>query len=131
MASQSNTAKCPPHLQLVRDDTAGSPPTFDAIFDQYVRYVNAVAMRLLGNRGDAEDVVQEVFWSCSKHVHKIQDMTHARRWLMQVTVQRAKRTLKKESSPRPCTSRSLRPRIRRRHRPPPMSEPPSFISLPF
>ena len=91
----NNMAKCPPHLQVVRDDAAGSPPNFDTVFDQYVRYVNAVAMRLLGDPGDAEDVVQEVFWSCSEHIHKIQDMTHARRWLIQVTVQRSRRTLKK------------------------------------
>lgn len=95
MALSNNTAKSPYHLQLVREESADTPPDFDAIFNQYIRYVNAVAMRLLGDRGDAEDVVQEVFWSCSKHAHKIQDMTHARRWLMQVTVQKARRLLKK------------------------------------
>jgi RNA polymerase sigma-70 factor (ECF subfamily) len=76
----NNTAKSPAHLQLVRDHGPDAPLDFDAIFFQYVRYVNAVAMRLLGDRGDAEDVVQEVLWSCYKHVHKIQSMTHARRW---------------------------------------------------
>jgi RNA polymerase sigma-70 factor (ECF subfamily) len=91
----NNTAKSPAHLQLVRDHGPDAPLDFDAIFFQYVRYVNAVAMRLLGDRGDAEDVVQEVLWSCYKHVHKIQSMTHARRWLMQVTVQKARRLLKK------------------------------------
>lgn len=95
MAPLHNTAHPSPYLQLVRDDAPDTPPDFDAIFRQYVGYVNAVAMRLLGDRGDAEDVVQEVFWRCHKYVHRIQNMTHARRWLMQVTVQRSKRLLKK------------------------------------
>ena len=95
MAPSYNMAKSPPHLQLVRGDVPDTPPEFEAVFRQYVRYVNAVAIRLLGDRGDAEDVVQEVFWSCYKHIHKIQNMTHARRWLMQVTVQKSRRLLKK------------------------------------
>jgi RNA polymerase sigma-70 factor, ECF subfamily len=91
----NSTAKSPSPLRLVRDDPAEAPPEFDVIFDQYVRYVNAVAVRLVGDRGDAEDIVQEVFLSCHRHVRDIQTMTHARRWLVRVTVQRARRLLKK------------------------------------
>ena len=95
MALFSNTAKSRSHLRLVRNDTSTVQPNFDDIFNRYVQYVNAVAIRLLGDQGDAEDVVQEVFWSCYRHVETIRNMTHARRWLMQVTVQKARQLLKK------------------------------------
>ena len=95
MTPLSKPVNSPSHLRLVREGGPDGPPDFAAIFNQYVRYVHAVAMRLLGDRGDAEDVVQEVFWSCHKHVYKIHSMTHARRWLVQVTVQKARRLLKK------------------------------------
>ncbi len=41
----------------------GSRRAFDLIYQKYVDMMLAVAMHLLGNTGDAEDVVQEVFTS--------------------------------------------------------------------
>jgi len=41
----------------------GSRKAFDLIYQKYVDTMLAVAMHLLGNAGDAEDVVQEVFAS--------------------------------------------------------------------
>ncbi len=41
----------------------GSHRAFDLIYQKYVDMMLAVAMHLLGNAGDAEDVVQEVFAS--------------------------------------------------------------------
>jgi RNA polymerase sigma-70 factor (ECF subfamily) len=41
----------------------GSRRALDLIYQEYVDMMLAVAMHLLGNAGDAEDVVQEVFAS--------------------------------------------------------------------
>ena len=41
----------------------GSRRAFDLIYQKYVNMMLAVAMHLLGNAGDAEDVVHEVFAS--------------------------------------------------------------------
>ena len=41
----------------------GSRRAFDLIYQKYVDMMLAVALHLLGNAGDAEDVVQEVFTS--------------------------------------------------------------------
>lgn len=83
------------HLQVVGKDFTRGPLDFDDIFNRFGRYVAAVALRLLGDETDVDDIVQEVFWDCAKKVHKIRDMEHARRWLIQVTVRKTRRHLRK------------------------------------
>ena len=68
-----------PHLQVVRGNYPRTSLRFDDIFDRFSRYVAAVAVRLLGDETDVDDIVQEVFWDCSRKTHKLRDMEHARR----------------------------------------------------
>jgi RNA polymerase sigma-70 factor (ECF subfamily) len=50
-----------PDLELVRRVGAGESSACAALVDRYLAKVTALAGRMLANRADAEDVVQEVF----------------------------------------------------------------------
>ncbi len=100
MARELTTRKRDPgaaaHLRVVTEKPGSGCPDFDALFKRYSGYVAAVSLRLLGSDGDVDDVVQEVFWDCSRKIHKIKDQEHARRWLVQVTVRKCRRLLRKQ-----------------------------------
>jgi RNA polymerase sigma-70 factor, ECF subfamily len=81
------------HLQVVSNTDGSGKLEFDAVYTQFFRYIAAVTLRLLGEDTDVDDVVQEVFWDCSKKIHKLRDMEHARRWLIQVTVRKTRKLL--------------------------------------
>ena len=92
-----------PHLRVVELPAPldGVPPaspavSFDALFQRYVRYVGAVAARLLG-RDDHEldDVVQDVFWLASRRMSQLQDIELARGWLVTATTRVVRRRLKR------------------------------------
>ena len=93
MTARTTTAKPRSHLKVVYDDCA--PIDFERVYDQYYRYVSAVCLRLLGDNTDVDDVVQEIFWDCFNSIHKLRDMTHARRWLMQVTIRKTRKLLRR------------------------------------
>jgi DNA-directed RNA polymerase specialized sigma24 family protein len=47
--------------ELVRAVASGSEEALAALYDRHVDGINAVALRLTGDRGIAEEVVQETF----------------------------------------------------------------------
>jgi RNA polymerase sigma-70 factor (ECF subfamily) len=83
------------HLNVVSDTDGPGTLGFDAVYTQFFRYVAAITLRLLGDDTDVDDVVQEVFWDCSRKIHKLNDMEHARRWLIQVTVRKTRKRLRR------------------------------------
>ena len=84
----------PRHLRVVEGDSKGVL-SFDALFDRFAPYVAAVALRLIGDDDDIDDIVQEVFFDCARQIGSIQDMVHAKRWLSMVTVRKTRRLLRK------------------------------------
>lgn len=60
-----------PDENLIEDVAAGNRPAFEVLMRRHVKRSIAVADRILGDPGDAEDVVQEVF---------LQIWHHADRW---------------------------------------------------
>ena len=100
------TRNTPPHrtnggaayLQVVDEDHREAPMSFDAIYDRFAPYVASVALHLLGDDTYIEDIVQEVFLNCFRKVDKLCSMEHARHWLVKVTVQTARRRLRKRKA---------------------------------
>lgn len=84
-----------PLLHIVENTETEDPIEFDTLFNRFSSYVAAVAFRLLGRNDDVDDIVQEVFWDCSRQMNQIHDMSHARRWLVKVTVRKSRRLLRK------------------------------------
>lgn len=72
-------------LELLQDTTAGQ--AFDLVFTAHRGYVYRVAVALLGQVEDAEDVTQEVFFRVYKALPSYQaERGSLRTWLTQITV---------------------------------------------
>lgn len=56
----------------------------EQLFTRHVDQVFNVSYRLLWNRSDAEDVVQNTFLKASTHLDQLRDPTKARPWLLQI-----------------------------------------------
>ena len=86
-----------PHLALVR--TAPRPidtSDLDAVFRRFAPYVARVAMRVLGPRGEIDDLVQDVFLDAHRGLGKLRDLDAIRGWLATVTVRKARRRLRRQ-----------------------------------
>ncbi len=84
------------HLQVVKEDSEGAPLRFDSLYDRFAPYVAKVTLHLLGDDTFVEDIVQEVFLTCFRKLDTLCNIEHARRWLVKVTVQKARRRLRKK-----------------------------------
>jgi len=70
---------------------AKDPEALDALFGRYSRLVFAIALRILNDRSEAEDVVQEVFFSLyQKSALYDPDKGTAKGWVVQVAFSRAR-----------------------------------------
>jgi RNA polymerase sigma-70 factor (ECF subfamily) len=88
--------RSPVRLVAVHEDVLTPRLNFDQLFDRFAPYVAAVALRLLGDASQVEDLVQEVFLDCFRTINKLNNLEHARRWLVKVTVRKAVRRLRKK-----------------------------------
>jgi RNA polymerase sigma-70 factor, ECF subfamily len=66
----------------------------DALYRRHARYLFAVAARLLGNRGEAEEVVQDTFVAGFTQLGTLRDPAAILAWLTQIAVSLAKRRLR-------------------------------------
>lgn len=67
----------------------------EAIFRKYVGVLWGLALRLMGNRADAERVVQETFAEVLHDTRQASDRRMLRSWLIGVAVQHARRMLRR------------------------------------
>ena len=67
----------------------------DALYRKYVQSVWRLALRLLGNRSDAEDVVQDAFTEAFRDCGKLREASAVRPWLMRITVHQVHRRFRK------------------------------------
>lgn len=65
--------------------------TAEEIIDRYADMVYRLAVSQVRNRPDADDIFQEVFVRLVRHVEDLQDMEHAKAWLIRVTINCAKK----------------------------------------
>jgi RNA polymerase sigma-70 factor (ECF subfamily) len=67
--------------QLVRATLAGRTEAFGLLVERHLPAVQAVALARLGNRADAEDVVQEAFIKAYRALHELRDGDRFRGWI--------------------------------------------------
>ena len=85
----------------------GDPEALAAVYDRHIRSVFGLAMRVLQDQGDAEDVVEEVFsqaWTQAKHYDATRGSVAS--WLLMMSRSRAidrlrSRRAKPDSAPLP------------------------------
>jgi RNA polymerase sigma-70 factor (ECF subfamily) len=80
---------------LVRLTLGGDSTAFEQIILRYETRVMTVAARLLGARDDARDVAQEVFLRAFKYLHRLDLEKPVGPWLMGITVNVCRDTVRK------------------------------------
>ena len=74
----------PEEAALVRRIRKGDEGAFSALVEQHMRGAFTVAFRILGNREDAEDVVQEAFVRLAERIDEFDDRRAFRPWFYRV-----------------------------------------------
>jgi len=71
------------------------PRDFDAVFRRYSPYVARVALRLLGNDSEVDDLVQDVFIEAHRGLSSLREPGALGGWLARICVRRATRRLRR------------------------------------
>lgn len=69
----------------------------DALFRRYVRPVAGLVTRMLGRRGEAEDIVQETMADALTGLAELRDPASFRSWLFGIAVHRVRRAHRRRS----------------------------------
>jgi RNA polymerase sigma-70 factor (ECF subfamily) len=96
-AASEPTPLSPPleDAELTERLAAGDRWAQEAFYRKYVALVWGVSLRLMGNRADAEDVVQDTFAEALRDAKQMRDRGVVRGWLMSVTVHQAHRRFRR------------------------------------
>ena len=77
--------------QLMRELQAGNPDAFAVLFRRYRHLVYAIALRILGNAGEAEDMTQDVFFEVFQRAAQFDPARGTVRiWLVQYAYSRSR-----------------------------------------
>lgn len=106
MSAAYPTAKNRPALRLVGSGAPAvvaaetpergvDPRDFDAVFRRYSPYVARVALRLLGDDAEVDDLVQDVFVEAHRGLGALREAGALRGWLARICVRRATRRLRR------------------------------------
>lgn len=67
-------------------DTQEEKTKFEKLYIKYEGKMYAVAYKILGNSQDAEDIVQDTFWTLIENLEKIDDISCHKTWNYIVTI---------------------------------------------
>jgi len=82
-------------LALVRRFQAGDVRAFDAIVEAHFEAIGKLAVRLLGWRGDVQDVLQETFLVAYERLPQFEGRSQLRTWLAAIAIHVARRSLRR------------------------------------
>ena len=85
----------------------GKPEAFDRLYAEYHLPLYRTALLILGNREDAEDVLQETFVTAYLHIRDLRSENGLKSWLFQILTHIAYRAGKKKSREIPVELGSL------------------------
>jgi RNA polymerase sigma-70 factor (ECF subfamily) len=80
----------PSDSQLVEQARAGETGAFTVLVGRHYDACLRYATRMLGDRADAEDVVQETFWRAHRALPGYQDRQRFRAWLFRILANRCR-----------------------------------------
>ena len=80
-------------LTLVTESREGSTKAFEAIVDKYQRVIFNVALRMLGNYDDAQDITQVVFIKAYENLRTFNPKYKFFSWLYRIAVNEATNSL--------------------------------------
>jgi RNA polymerase sigma-70 factor, ECF subfamily len=95
VGTHSERALWPDDVQLAERLISGDSWAREVLYRKYVEVVWGLALRLVGNRSDAEDVVQDTFIEAFRDVGQLRDRAAIRPWLLRVTVHQVHRRFRR------------------------------------
>src|SRR5438477_2456302 len=84
--SEATVAEREALLERIRAD---KEKAFDGLFEQYHSMVFHLAFRILGDREEALDVSQEVFFTIYRKMHRFRGESSLKTWIYRIAVNRA------------------------------------------
>lgn len=81
--------------ELVRRAQSGDSSAEEAIYRRHLSFVGGIAARLLRNRAETEDIVQETFIAVLEHIDSVRDGEALRAYLAQSVVRASRRRLRR------------------------------------
>ena len=84
-----------PDLSLVRRARDGSFEAFDTLVGRHERYLYTLALRIVRNEQDAEEVVQETFLGVVEHIKEFAEQSTFRTWLVRIATNHALKVLRR------------------------------------
>lgn len=82
------------HLTLIQAHPSAQPSTLDQAFRTHAPRLATLALRILGRRDEADDLVQDVFMKAGKWLPRLREPGALQAWLTKVTVRLAWRRLR-------------------------------------
>jgi RNA polymerase sigma-70 factor (ECF subfamily) len=95
MAQSPTTESELSDLDLLRRAGQGDWSAFERLLGRYEGRVFGLAMRILGQRQDAEDVTQQTFLSVLEHVAQFREEAAVATWILRIAANHALKTLRK------------------------------------
>jgi RNA polymerase sigma-70 factor, ECF subfamily len=87
--------RSPSDAVLVERALAGERGAEEALYVRHVSYINALCMRLLGSRQEAEDATQDTFVDLLEQLGKLRDPSSVRAWLARIAVHKVHRRFRR------------------------------------
>ncbi|HJU60944.1 MAG TPA: sigma-70 family RNA polymerase sigma factor [Candidatus Binatia bacterium] len=87
-SNRKRTAE-PDDVDLIERLQAGDEAALEAIFNRYSAKLYNVAQRILGEVADAEEVIQDVFWTAFRKAKSFRGTAQFSTWLYRLTVNAA------------------------------------------
>jgi RNA polymerase sigma-70 factor (ECF subfamily) len=88
-------APASPDGELVVRARAGDRAAEEALYRRHVKYIAGLVARLLGDRVEAEDCVQEAFAIALEHLSELRDDDAVRAWIAQIAVSQVRRRFRR------------------------------------
>ena len=95
MSEAPATTPPDPDAALLARARSGDFGAFEQLVTQYERSIFSVTMRILGNRADAQEIVQDTFLSVLQHLEGFEGRSSFRTWLFRIATNHALKRLRK------------------------------------
>lgn len=82
-------------LELFRKARTGDFAAFEALAERFQPRVYGLALRMLGNRHDAEDVTQQTFLSMIEHLDQFREESSVAAWVFRIAANHALKLIRK------------------------------------
>ena len=92
-----------PESQLVADARSGNEAAFEELVRRHSGKIYGVSLRMLKNREDAEDNVQNVLFKAYHNLRRFEGQSQFSTWLFRITTNEALMKLRKHQSERKAT----------------------------